>query len=97
MESRARLVVLASGNGSNLQAVIDACAARRIAARVVAVVSDRADAASAAASRPRGIPAVHVGKRADESRADYDARLADVVSGFDPDLVVLPAGCASSR
>jgi phosphoribosylglycinamide formyltransferase-1 len=36
-----------------------------------------------------GIPDVHVGKRSDESRADYDARLADVVSGFAPDHVVL--------
>jgi formyltetrahydrofolate-dependent phosphoribosylglycinamide formyltransferase len=43
--------------------------------------AERADAA--------GLPAVHVGKRADESRADYDARLADVVSGFDPDWIVL--------
>ena len=41
----------------------------------------RADAA--------GVPAVHVGVRPGEERADYDARLADVVAGFDPDLVVL--------
>jgi phosphoribosylglycinamide formyltransferase-1 len=41
----------------------------------------RADAA--------GVPAVHVGVHPGEERADYDARLADVVAGFDPDLVVL--------
>ena len=36
-----------------------------------------------------GIPAVHVARHAGESRADYDARLADVVAGFGPDFVVL--------
>ena len=43
--------------------------------------SQRADAA--------GVPAVHVGRAPGEARADYDARLADVVAGFDPDCVVL--------
>jgi phosphoribosylglycinamide formyltransferase-1 len=89
MESRARLVLLASGNGSNVQAVIDACASGDIPARVVAVVSDRADARALQRADHSGIPDVHVGKRPDETRADYDARLADVVSGFDPDHVVL--------
>lgn len=89
MESLARLVLLASGNGSNVQAVIDACDRGDIPARVVAVVSDRADARALQRADHSGIPDVHVGKRADESRSDYDARLADVVSGFDPDHVVL--------
>src|SRR5829696_6588374 len=89
MESRARLVLLASGNGSNAQAVIDACATGQICARVVAVISDRADARVLRRADSSGIPDVHVGKRSDESRADYDGRLADVVSGFQPDHVVL--------
>ncbi|MCB1000483.1 MAG: phosphoribosylglycinamide formyltransferase [Acidimicrobiales bacterium] len=92
MESRhglARLVVMASGNGSNAQAVLDACAAERIPAQVVAVVSDQAEARVLARADAAGVPAVHVGRRAGESRADYDARLADVVSGFAPDHVVL--------
>lgn len=89
MESTARLVLLASGNGSNVQAVIDACARGDIDARVVAVISDRADARALQRADHSGIPDVHVGKRSDESRADYDARLADVVSGFAPDHVVL--------
>ena len=63
MESMSRLVLMASGNGSD------------------AAVLQRAERA--------GVPAVHVGRRPDESRADYDARLADIVSGFDPDHVVL--------
>lgn len=84
-----RLVVLASGNGSNLQAVIDACADGRLPASVAAVVSDRADAHALARAGGAGIPAVHVGRHPGEARADYDARLADVVAGFGPDVVVL--------
>jgi len=80
---------MASGNGSNLQAVINACADGRIGASVVAVVSDVAGARALQRAEQAGIPAVHVGRRAAESRADYDARLADVVSGFAPDYVVL--------
>jgi phosphoribosylglycinamide formyltransferase 1 len=84
-----RLVVLASGNGTNLQAVLDACADGTLPAAVVAVVSDRADAGALARAGRAGVPAVHVGRNPGEVRADYDARLADVVAGFGPDLVVL--------
>ena len=85
----ARLAVLASGTGSNLQAVIDSCATGRLPAVVAVVVSDRGDAVALARAASAGIPAVHVARHDDESRADYDARLADVVSGFGPDFVVL--------
>ena len=84
-----RLVVLASGNGSNLQAIIAACADGRLPAGVVAVVSDQPDAYALVRAGTAGIPAVHVGRNPGEARADYDARLADVVAGFGPDLVVL--------
>ena len=84
-----RLVVLASGNGSNAQAIIDACANGSLAAEVMAVVSDHGDARALIRADAAGLPAVHVGRRHDESRADYDARLADIVTGFDPDWVVL--------
>ncbi len=86
---RVRLVVLASGNGSNLQAVLDACADGRLPADVVAVVSNHAGAVALDRAAAAGVPSVHVGRVPDEARADYDARLADVVSGFGPDLVVL--------
>jgi len=84
-----RLVVMASGNGSNLQAIIDACADARLPATVAAVISDVAHATALDRADAAGIPAVHIGRRPGESRADYDARLADLVSGFDPDWVVL--------
>ncbi len=84
-----RLVILASGNGSNAQALIDACANGALPAEVVAVVSDHGDAKALVRADTAGLPAVHVGRRTGESRSDYDARLADIVSGFDPDWVVL--------
>jgi formyltetrahydrofolate-dependent phosphoribosylglycinamide formyltransferase len=84
-----RLVVMASGTGSNLQAILDACAHGRLEAEVVAVVSDRDNAYALKRAADAGVPSVHVGRHAGEERADYDARLADVVAGFAPDVVVL--------
>jgi len=84
-----RLVVLVSGGGSNLQAIIDACAGEQLPAEVVAVVSNQADVFALQRADAAGVPAVHVGVHPGEERSDYDARLADVVAGFDPDLVVL--------
>jgi phosphoribosylglycinamide formyltransferase-1 len=86
---RKRLVVLVSGSGSNLQAIIDACAGDQLCADVVAVVSNKAEVFALQRANAAGVPAVHVGVDANEARSDYDARLADVVAGFDPDLVVL--------
>ncbi len=88
-DARTRIVVLVSGNGSNLQAVLDACDEGRLPADVVAVVSNRSGAFALERAAAAGVPSVHVGKHTDESRRDYDARLADVVAGFGPDLVVL--------
>jgi phosphoribosylglycinamide formyltransferase-1 len=84
-----RLVVMVSGNGSNLQAVLDACADGRINGRVVAVVSNKADVFALQRAADAGVPAVHIGRHQDEDRADYDARLTELVAGFDPDLIVL--------
>jgi formyltetrahydrofolate-dependent phosphoribosylglycinamide formyltransferase len=89
MEVRSRLVVMVSGNGTNLQAVLDACADGRLPAEVVAVVSDQPGAHALQRAATACVPSVHVGPYDGEPRADYDARLADVVAGFAPDLVVL--------
>ena len=84
-----RVVVMASGTGSNLQAILDACSTGGLDAQVVAVVSDNDNAYALKRAADAGVPSVHVGRHADEDRADYDSRLADVVSGFAPDLIVL--------
>lgn len=84
-----RVVVLASGNGTNLQAILDASGDGRLPAQVVAVVSNRAGSGALQRAAEAGVPFVHVAPHADEPRGDYDARLADIVSGFDPDWVVL--------
>ena len=84
-----RLVVLASGSGSNLQAILDACTDGTLPAQVVAVVSDRPDAVALARPTAAGAPALPLPLAPGESRADYDTRLADAVADHDPDLVVL--------
>jgi len=84
-----RLVVLASGSGTNLQAILDACADNRLPATVAAVVSNKAGSGALQRAADAGVPYVHVAPRPGEPRGDYDARLADLVSGFDPDWVVL--------
>jgi len=81
--------MMASGNGSNVQAVLDACATGRLAADVVAVVSDQAAAGALARAATAGVPAFHVERHDGEARGDYDARLGDVVDALAPDLVVL--------
>ena len=93
MTDRARLVVLVSGNGSNLQAILDACADLRLPAQVVAVVSNRKAAygltrAERASVLPVYFPLAPFKKRG-ASRADYDAALAAEVARHAPDLVVL--------
>lgn len=87
-----RLAVLASGNGSNLQAILDACSSGELDASVVAVVSDRADAYALARARAAGVPAVECHQRRGTSAFDrraWDAELAEIVASTSPDWVIL--------
>ena len=61
-----RLVVLASGTGSNLQAILDACTAGDLDAEVVAVVSDKDNAYALKRAADAGVPSVHIGPQAGE-------------------------------
>ena len=84
-----RIVVLASGSGSNLQAVIDGCINDVIDADVVGVVSNRPDAYALTRAADAGIDAKLVARQDEEVRRHYDTRLAGAVASFDPDWVVL--------
>ncbi len=89
----ARLVVLISGNGSNLQALIDAIRYKALDAEIVGVVSNRKDAFGLERAQKAGIPTrYHPLKSFTESgrsRSDYDAALAELVRAWQPDFVVL--------
>jgi len=84
-----QLVILISGNGSNLQAILDACADKTIPASVVAVISNKSDAFGLTRAQDAGVPAVVFPKSDGESRHDYDSRLAALVSTYGPDYVIL--------
>ncbi len=85
----ARIVVLISGSGSNLQAILDACDAGVIGAEVAGVISNRADAYGLVRAERAGVATRVVAKLADEARTDYDARLADAAAALSPDWIVL--------
>ena len=85
----ARLVVLVSGAGTNLQALLDAAADPAYGARVVAVGSDRPDVEGLARAERAGVPTFVHRLRDAPDRAAWDARLADLVGEHEPDLVVL--------
>ncbi|GAB3199386.1 phosphoribosylglycinamide formyltransferase [Nocardioides hungaricus] len=90
MTSRpARLVVLVSGSGTNLQALLDASADPSYGARVVAVGADRDGIEGLARADRAGVP-TFVRRVGDfTSREHWDRALADTVASFEPDLVVL--------
>jgi phosphoribosylglycinamide formyltransferase 1 len=85
----ARVAVLISGEGSNLQALIDAAHAGRLGARIVTVVSNRGAARGLERARAAGIEALHLGAARGQERADYDAALARLLAPRAPDLIVL--------
>ena len=82
-----RVVVLASGSGTLLQALIDACEAGEVDAGVVAVVTDRSDAQALERAGRHGIPALALPLAKGADRAQWDQELATLVAGFEPDLV----------
>ena len=84
-----RLVVLVSGEGTNLQALIDACRDEAYGARVVAVGADRSGINALNRAERVGIP-TFVHRLGDyRARDDWDAALARTCAGYQPDLVVL--------
>jgi phosphoribosylglycinamide formyltransferase-1 len=83
------IVVLISGHGSNLQAILDACASGGLNARVAAVISNKRDAFGLERARRANVPAIVKPKFKEQDRRAYDAELADLVASYQPDWVVL--------
>ncbi len=86
MSSPARIAVLASGRGSNLQCLLDGIADGRLAARIVGVFSDKPSAA-ALDKVPAGLRWARAPKEFD-SRAGFDAALAEAVAACTPDWII---------
>lgn len=84
-----RIGVLISGSGSNLQAILDACAAGRIDGKVVVVLSDRADAYGLVRARNAGVEAIFVDPAAFTSKKAYNEALRDLLAEHQVDLVCL--------
>ncbi|MFT4045413.1 MAG: phosphoribosylglycinamide formyltransferase [Solimonas sp.] len=88
-EAKARIAVLISGEGRNLQAIIDACADGRIDGGIVVVLSNRPDAGGIARARRAGIPVEVLSHRDHASREDFDAAMVARLAAYRPDIVVL--------
>lgn len=85
-----KLGVLASGRGSNLQAIIDNIEKGRLSAEPAVVISDQADAFALERARKHGIPAVHMGARGfKDKREEYDALLVKELQKRGVDIVCL--------
>ena len=84
-----RLAVLASGYGSNLQAILDAIERKEIDGRVEIVISDVEDAYALERARKHGIEGVYINPREYEKREDFDGVIAGLLQERQIDLVIL--------
>ncbi|KFX68658.1 phosphoribosylglycinamide formyltransferase [Pseudomonas taeanensis MS-3] len=89
MPSPCNVVVLISGSGSNLQALLDSIQAGDTPARVCAVISNRADAYGLERAKTVGIATRMLDHKAFDGREAFDAALVEAIDAFEPHLVVL--------
>ena len=89
MAAMKNIVILISGRGSNMEAVVRAAQAEQWPARIAAVISNKADAKGLEFAARHGIPTAVVSNKDYPSREAFDAALQEVIDGFSPDLVVL--------
>lgn len=80
-----RVVILISGRGSNLQALLEA----KLPCRIAAVISNRADAGGLNTAQQHGIPTAVVSHREHADRASFDTALAQAIDSYRPDFVIL--------
>ncbi len=84
-----RIVILISGRGSNMEAIVQRCEEQGWPAQVVAVIANGASAGGLAFAAARGIATAVVDHKAYDERAAFDAELAQTIEGFAPDLLLL--------
>lgn len=84
-----RIAVLASGRGSNLVAIMQAIAEKKIDGEIAVVLSDKAEAKALEHAKNAGIPAYHVNPKAYEQKADYEAELLRYIEQADCQLICL--------
>lgn len=84
-----RIVVLLSGSGSNLQAIIDQVHQTNVPAEIVAVISNRPNVKGLERAQKAGIPALTLDHKSFTSREDFDQALKGMIDEHNPDLVVL--------
>ena len=89
MTQPGRIVILISGRGTNMEAIVRACSTERWAGRVEAVISNRPAAQGLAYAREQGITTEVLDHRAYPSRDAFDAALAACIDAYAPDVVVL--------
>jgi phosphoribosylglycinamide formyltransferase 1 len=88
MRAMKNIVILISGRGSNMEAIVCAIQAQGWPARVAAVISNRPDAAGLAFAQAHGIPTAVVPSKG-RTRAEFDSALQQEIDRYAPDLVVL--------
>jgi phosphoribosylglycinamide formyltransferase-1 len=84
-----KIVILISGRGSNMQAIVQASQSQQWPAQIAAVISNKPDAAGLAYAASQGIPTSVVESKAFSDRESFDAALQQAIDGFQADLVVL--------
>jgi len=84
-----RIVILISGRGSNMEAIVRQCAQDQWPARVVAVIANRVQAAGLQFARAHGITTAVVDHQSHASREAFDAALAEAIDVHEPDLLLL--------
>ena len=89
MRAMRNIVILISGRGSNMQAIVRAAKAEQWPAKIAAVISNKADAEGLAFAAAQGIPTVVVAHKEYPSREAFDRALQATIDQFAPDLVVL--------
>jgi len=84
-----KIIVLISGSGSNLEAIMQACEARAIDGNVVGVISNNADAFGLERAKKFNIPSKVINHNDYDSRESFDAALVSSINRFEPNLIVL--------